>query len=106
MSRRSWVPSVFLLVLLTASHVPFVGAARGDGDGEWRSYNADLANTKYSPLDQINKDNVSNLRPAWRHPAIDPELKAAYPRLVAFNYRATALMAGGRLYVQNGLGLA
>ena len=27
---------------------------------------ADLANTKYSALDQINKDNVKNLRVVWR----------------------------------------
>ena len=105
MSRRAWIPIGLLLVLLAAA-APFLGAARGDGEGEWRYYNADLASTKYSPLDQINKNNVSTLPITWRHAAIDPHLKAEYPRLVAFNYRATPLMAGGRLFVQNGLGLA
>ena len=33
---------------------------------EWRTYGADLASTRYSPLDQINKDNFKNLEIAWR----------------------------------------
>ncbi|MGH9330221.1 MAG: hypothetical protein ACRD09_07260, partial [Vicinamibacterales bacterium] len=28
--------------------------------GEWRAYGADLANTKYAPLDQIARANVRN----------------------------------------------
>ncbi len=83
------------------------GHAQQTGNGgEWRSYGSDLANTKYAPLDQINGTNVKNLRIAWRHPAIDPELKAAYPKLSVTNYyRATPLMIEGLLFVQNGLGL-
>jgi quinoprotein glucose dehydrogenase len=81
-------------------------AQQTDNGGEWRSYGSDLANTKYAPLDQINGTNVKNLRIAWRHPAIDPELKAAYPKLSVTNYyRATPLMIEGLLFVQNGLGL-
>jgi quinoprotein glucose dehydrogenase len=75
--------------------------------GEWRSYNADPGSTKYSSLDQINASNVKNLRVVWRRPAVDPELKEKYPKLAGTNYyRATPLMVGGRLYVQNGLGFA
>ena len=33
---------------------------------EWRTYGADLASTRYSPLDQINKDNFSKLKIAWQ----------------------------------------
>jgi glucose dehydrogenase len=36
-------------------------------DGDWRTINRDLASTRYSPLDQINRDNVSNLKPAWNY---------------------------------------
>src|SRR5262245_46399695 len=32
------------------------------GSQEWRTYGADLASTRYSPLDQITKDNFSKLR--------------------------------------------
>src|SRR5687767_2744145 len=34
--------------------------------GEWRTYGADLANTRYSPLDQINAENFGKLEVAWR----------------------------------------
>jgi quinoprotein glucose dehydrogenase len=34
--------------------------------GEWRSTYGDLLSTRYSPLDQINKNNVKDLRIAWR----------------------------------------
>ena len=42
-------------------------AAAPAGPGaEWRTYGADLASTRYSPLDQINKDNFKDLEIAWR----------------------------------------
>ena len=34
--------------------------------GEWWTYGGDLASTRYSPLDQINKDNFKTLEVAWR----------------------------------------
>ena len=33
--------------------------------GEWRRAGSDGGNTRYSPLDQINADNVRNLKIAW-----------------------------------------
>ena len=44
----------------------FVTAQRGPQKGEWRAYAGDSYSQKYSPLDQINRDNVKNLRIAWR----------------------------------------
>src|SRR5215813_1727800 len=37
--------------------------------GEWRYFGGDHAFTRYSPLDQINRNNVKNLKIAWRRPA-------------------------------------
>ena len=34
--------------------------------GEWRAYAGEPGSTKYSPLDQINKENAKTLRIAWR----------------------------------------
>src|ERR1700680_1587838 len=34
--------------------------------GEWPTYTADLAGSRYRPLDQINASNFSNLEVAWR----------------------------------------
>ena len=41
-------------------------APNNHASGEWRAYGADLANTKYSPLDRITRENVGRLRVAWR----------------------------------------
>src|ERR1051325_4723177 len=35
-------------------------------DTEWASYAADIAGTRYRPLDQINASNFSDLEIAWR----------------------------------------
>ena len=43
-----------------------VVAQQGTTSGEWRSYAGNLGSTKYSPLDQINRDNVQDLEIAWR----------------------------------------
>jgi alcohol dehydrogenase (cytochrome c) len=36
-----------------------------DPPGEWRRSARDYANTRYSPLEQINRENVQRLRVAW-----------------------------------------
>src|SRR5215211_304203 len=76
-------------------------------NGEWRHYSGDNGATKYSPVDQINKDNVGKLRVAWRHAQFGPELQAANPQLrLSNNFRSTPIMVGGVLYASNGVGLA
>jgi quinoprotein glucose dehydrogenase len=40
-------------------------AQQGAKGGEWRVYGGDEASTRYSPLDQINRDNIKDLRVAW-----------------------------------------
>ena len=67
--------------------------------GEWRSSGGDSAYRRYSPLAQITRDNVKNLRIVWRRPALDPSIKEAFPKLRTNNYlRATPTMIGGVLY--------
>ncbi len=74
--------------------------------GEWRSYGADRANTKYTPLAQIDRDNVSKLRVLWRRPGVDPKLSETFPDLnPSGDFRATPLMHGGVLYTSNSVGL-
>src|SRR6516225_4947786 len=43
-----------------------VTAQDRDKSGEWPTYAADLAGTRYRPLDQINASNFSKLEVAWR----------------------------------------
>ena len=42
------------------------GQASAAGYFEWPEYRANLAAQRYSPLDQVNRDNVADLRVAWR----------------------------------------
>jgi glucose dehydrogenase len=48
-------------------------------DGEWPTYGGDLASTKYSPLDQITKDNFAKLKIAWRIRTPDSSLTMTMP---------------------------
>ena len=74
--------------------------------GQWRSVGGDPAFTRYSPLDQINKNNVKTLKIAWRQAGYDPALKTAFPELrVSGNYRSTPIMIDGVLYAPNAVGL-
>ncbi len=71
-------------------------AQTGAKSGEWRSYGADVGNTHYSPLDQINASNFNNLEVAWRF-----KTDNLGPR-PEFQYEGTPLMANGVLYATGG----
>ena len=43
-----------------------VRAQKGAQNGEWRNHAGDLGSTQYSPLDQINRENFTRLKVAWR----------------------------------------
>ncbi len=93
-------------------------AQYGATDGEWRSYGADLGSTKYSPLDQIDAGNFSDLQPAWRWQSADglldrDAIRAQLPRLGTSRlpgrqfgirmFQATPLMIDGVLYISTAL---
>ena len=71
--------------------------------GEWRVYGSDNASTKYAPLDQINKDNVRDLRVAWRWNSPDNALVESNPELWTMVNEATPLMIGGVVYTSTSL---
>ena len=73
-----------------------VSGQTGVKNGEWPHWGADLGNTKYSALDQINRDNVKNLRVAWRWKADN------FGPRPQNNLEATPLMVGGVLYTTAG----
>ena len=96
-----------LSLLSAVFFVPTRAAAQfGTQGGEWCAYGGDRGSTKYVPLDQINKGNVSRLRIAWRRPAVDAQVLARDPELrIPNNFRVTPLMVNGVLYSPNGVGL-
>src|SRR5262245_62173162 len=84
-----------LLVVLGPTNGRLSGQA-GSPTREWRTWGGDLANTKYSPLDQINKDNYNKLEVAWRF-----KTDALGPR-PEFNYETTPLMVKGVVFATAG----
>ena len=100
------------LPLLLASCLSVSGALAQQGarDGEWRSYGGDAAHTKYSPLDQINADNVQRLQVAWTWDSVDQALRENNDVIQnrgsfrTYAYEVTPLMVNGVLYTTTSLG--
>ena len=72
--------------------------------GEWRYYGGDAASTRYSPLDQITRGNVSQLAVAWRWTSPDNEIAKANEAARPGAYQDTPLMFDGVMYTETGLG--
>ena len=70
---------------------------------EWRAYAGDHASTKYSPLGQIDRNNVANLEVAWLWDSIDNAVLEADSTLRVFVNEATPLMVDGVLYTSTAL---
>src|SRR5438105_2800146 len=64
--------------------------------GEWPTYGADLANSKYKPLDQINASNFSKLEVAWRFKTDNIGNRPEY------KLEGTPLEVGGVVYATAG----
>ena len=95
-----------LVVVAFGFGVTPVFAQQGATDGEWHAFAADNGATKYSPLDQINTDNVGDLRIAWSRQTVDQSILDVVPELGYGNAnRATPLMVDGVLYAPNAVGL-
>ena len=63
---------------------------------EWTTYGGNLASHRYSPLDQIGKDNFANLQIAWR---LSTNNLGPYPERL---FSATPLLVNGVLYTTAG----
>ena len=85
--------------------VVMVWQPRANEAGDWPAYAASNASTRYSPLDQINRDNVKNLRIAWRQSITPMEVRQQLldvrpPR----KSQNTPLKIGNLLYISTGPG--
>ena len=99
-----------LLVILSAGVAAVTIAAASSQAPQprtdWRYFGGDKGFTRYSPLAQISRDNVRNLRIAWRRPAVNPKMIAAFPDTRPNAYlRSTPIMVDGVLYTQDAHGL-
>jgi len=73
-----------------------VMAAAQTKDVEWPTYGADLANTRYRPLDQINASNFKDLELAWTFKTDNLGSRPEY------KLEGTPLMVKGVLYATAG----
>ena len=113
-NRRSrWAFSRFLSCIATISLVSLTPLCLPGADAkapapkassEWSAYAGTNAALKYSSLDQINKDNVKNLRIVWRQSATPKPVRQGPGAPVPINYSHTPLMVGGMLYMSTGYG--
>src|ERR1700730_5696802 len=125
---RRWIAALACAAAVGTDFGPSVhGQTGAKKNGEWPTYGGDLGNTKYSPLEQINKDNFGRLKIAWRWKSADgflskrvagggelwtnsafifEQLKKEDPKRwrdgeppYVSNFKATPLVGGGRLYL-------
>ena len=96
---------IALAVMIGLSGRSAVEAQGGLSGGEWPEYSGDPGGMKYSPLDQINANNVRDLRVAWRWASADRDIQRSDPTLRATRHEDTPLMINGVLYTVTPLGM-
>ena len=82
---------VAVLILLL---VPCRGFAQ-----EWRSYGGDSGGTRYSPLQQINRQNVSGLKRVWTYHTGEVNRQNETDRHQIAPFETTPLVVDGILYL-------
>ena len=89
---------MFAALLIAVVSWPYSGRGQtGAKNGEWRAYSAEEASTRYSPVDQITRDNVNMLEVAWTW-KFDNYGSAAQTATT----ETTPLMIGGKLFFTAG----
>ena len=59
------------ILLVCAGTAPAQAPSGSEDPNDWPQYHRTSNGWRYSPLDQINRDNVKNLKVAWIHQAGD-----------------------------------
>lgn len=90
----------FILVLMIVAARP--APAQSASPGDWPAYGRDRGGERFSPLDRINRGNVSRLAVAWEYSTGD----AAVRMIQSVSFEATPLVFGGTLYLSTPLGKA
>jgi quinoprotein glucose dehydrogenase len=88
------IRKVLILAVISGCICGFAGAQSDAPAGEWRHYAGDRSSSKYSPLDQITRDNVSEMVECWRWEPQLPDGKSLPPG----QFKTTPLMIDGVLY--------
>ena len=101
MMRNSLIQGITLRSLFASS-----SAAQQGTQGEWHLHGGDAGYTRYSSLDQVTADNVTDLDIVWRRPSVDTSVTSRWPDLRHSNQlQSTPIMIDGVLYASNSIGL-
>jgi quinoprotein glucose dehydrogenase len=95
-SGRGLTALVLSCAVTAASH----GHAAGPPSGDWPVYGHDPGSTRFSPLAQINRDNVSTLTVAWTFHTGDVSDGKGNRRRSGFE--ATPIVVDGTLFLTTG----
>jgi len=101
----------YAILVTVLATVGLVAMAQQNGrrnpDWDWPTYNRDLAGTRYSPLTQINAENVSKLKQVWSYrlrpaegvvvPAVNQPASAA-----EIFHQITPIVVNGVMYMPSG----
>ena len=79
------------------------GRAPSTVDGEWRAYGRDALGSRWSPLAEITRENVSRLEPAWTYHTGETAPEFAGRRRQR-SLEVTPLVADGRMFISTPLG--
>jgi quinohemoprotein ethanol dehydrogenase len=100
MKRQSWLVWVIVATLAVSAGFrvfssKLAAQTNRAANVNWTLHNLDLAGTRYSPLDQINRSNVKSLTPRWlfQHGVID-----------GVSNQTTPIVVDGTMYVTDSRG--
>ena len=98
------VVGAMAVAALTASPASAqAGRAPSTVDGEWRAYGRDALGSRWSPLVEITRENVSQLEPAWTYHTGETAPEFAGRRRQR-SLEVTPLVADGRMFISTPLG--
>jgi len=103
--RRTGRAAGALLVLgaAAATAAGQSGRPATGNDGEWRAYGRDVLGSRWSPLAEITRENVSRLEPAWTYHTGETAPEFAGRRRQR-SLEVTPLVADGRMFISTPLG--
>ena len=96
---RSPIHRRFLVLILIIASIAVVKirARSADADDDWPYYGHDAGGMRYSPLAQINRENVSRLKVAWTFHTGD--VSDGQGRRKRSGFETTPLLVDGTLYL-------
>ncbi len=97
--RTRCVTTPLALLLLGSAAV-----ASAPPDADWPNFGNDRGNTKYSPLDQIDRDNFDTLEVAWTWTSVDEALENLPRGVRPGAFKPIPVVIDGHMYVSTALG--